>query len=232
MGTWKAALDANDSFLDIYKSFFLCYNAGQKPSDISKQLLQDFKEAFLDSDDANNSLFGLALAQWETQALDPKIFKKVKYIIEKESDLSLWKSKGVDEKNLKKRKVALKKFLAKISVKRDNAKPRVKAKLECTEHELLSIVSPNGKLKFRLVENFVSGMYKETCGIVISSFSNYIFHFYEQEKNISVKWAGDNKIVLIYNKQMSFNKNSDFSMNTGFKWVDGKGKSLITLPDK
>ena len=37
---------------------------------------------FEDYDDRNNSLFGLAFAQWETKSLDPTIYKQVKEIIE------------------------------------------------------------------------------------------------------------------------------------------------------
>lgn len=43
-------------------------NQGGDPSSISKQVLEDFKDMFDDYNDRNDSLFGLAAAQWETKS--------------------------------------------------------------------------------------------------------------------------------------------------------------------
>jgi len=43
MGTWNISINGNDTFLDIYTSFFDLYNEGQNPVDISIRLKEDFK---------------------------------------------------------------------------------------------------------------------------------------------------------------------------------------------
>src|SRR5687768_17425701 len=111
MGTWNTAITGNDTFLDIYQNFFDLYNQGQNPVDIAKQLQEYFEEMFNGCDDRNNSLFGLALAQWETKSLDPAVFKQVKEIIESGNDLEVWKGLDADEKTLTKRQTVLEKFL-------------------------------------------------------------------------------------------------------------------------
>ena len=107
MGTWNNKIDGNDTFQDIYQNFFDLYNEGQNPDEISKQIQDNFAEMFNDYDDCNNSLFGLALAQWETKSLDPTVYKQVKEIIETGNDLEVWKGLGADEKTLQKRKKEL-----------------------------------------------------------------------------------------------------------------------------
>src|SRR5690242_9348648 len=103
MGSWSTAINGNDTFLDIYQAFFDLYNEGLNPTDISKKILADYDEMFSDHEDRNNSLFGLALAQWETKSLDSQLLKRVKEIIETGEDLKLWKELEADEKALAKR---------------------------------------------------------------------------------------------------------------------------------
>jgi hypothetical protein len=126
MGTWNTSINGNDSFLDIYQNFFDLYNQGQNPGDISRQLQDDFEDTFSDYEDKNNSLFALALAQWETKSLDPSILKKVKEIIESGNDFNLWKELEADEKAIKRRGTVLENFLKKISTERDKPKRRVR----------------------------------------------------------------------------------------------------------
>lgn len=101
MGTWNNQIDGNDTFQDIYQNFFDLYNQGQNPVEIPKQIQDECAEMFEDYDDRNNSLFGIALAQWETKSLDPTVYKQVKGIIETGNDLEIWKGLGADEKTLK-----------------------------------------------------------------------------------------------------------------------------------
>src|SRR5690606_25682622 len=122
MGTWNTKINGNDTFQDIYQNFFDLYNQGQKPVVISKQIQDDFAEMFNDYDDKNNSLFGLALAQWETKSLDPTVYKQVKEIIETDSDLNVWKELGADNKTIEKRKKELDKFLTQISTEKEKPK--------------------------------------------------------------------------------------------------------------
>src|SRR4051812_12985031 len=104
MGAWNSKINGNDTFQDIYQTFIDLYNQGQIPEDITRQIQKDFAEMFNDYDDRNNSLFALALAQWETKSPDEIVFRQVKEIIETRKDLELWKAVGADEKTLEKRK--------------------------------------------------------------------------------------------------------------------------------
>ena len=56
MGTWNTAINGNDAFLDIYSTFIDRYNQGKYPDEISKQILESYRESFIDEDDKNNSL--------------------------------------------------------------------------------------------------------------------------------------------------------------------------------
>jgi hypothetical protein len=70
MGTWNTSINGNDTFRDIYSTFFDRYNEGHNPLDISKSVVEEFADVFVNEDDKNNGLFALALAQWETTSLD------------------------------------------------------------------------------------------------------------------------------------------------------------------
>src|SRR3982750_3663719 len=124
MGTWDTGIDGNDTFNDIYHSFFNLYNLGRKPASISKQIDEDYSEMFRDHDDRNNALFGLAMAQWETKSLEPEIFEQVKQIIETGNDLELWKALDADAETLKKRKIVLEEFLIQLSKEKQKPKRR------------------------------------------------------------------------------------------------------------
>src|SRR5688572_18260626 len=119
MGTWNTKINGNDTFQDIYQNFFYLYNQGHNPAHVSKQIQNNFVELFNDYNDRNNSLFGLALAQWETKSLDPIVFKLVKEVIETGSDLEVWKELGADDKTLQKRKKELEKFLIQLSTEKE-----------------------------------------------------------------------------------------------------------------
>ena len=115
MGTWNNKIDGSDTFQDIYQNFYDRYNEGQTPISISKQIQEEFAEMFADYDDRFDSLFGLALAQWETKSLEPAIYRKVKEIIDFGMDIQLWIELGMDEKLVAQRKKILENFLIQIS---------------------------------------------------------------------------------------------------------------------
>lgn len=58
--------------------------------------------------------------------LDTEIFERVKGIIKTGSDLEVWRRLDADEKDLKKRKIVLGKFLADLQTERPKAKARKK----------------------------------------------------------------------------------------------------------
>src|SRR4051812_27429292 len=98
MGTWNTKIDGNDAFLDVYQNFFESYNNGQDPKQISERILDGYVDSFGDTDDRNNSLFALGLAQWETKTLAPSILLEIKKIVESGDDLNVWRKLGADHK--------------------------------------------------------------------------------------------------------------------------------------
>ncbi|SMD45300.1 hypothetical protein SAMN00777080_3948 [Aquiflexum balticum DSM 16537] len=147
MGTWGTAIKSNDTSSDIYADFFELYNEGQEPAAIAKKLIENNKELFNNPDGHNNFWFVLALAQWETKSLEQEIFQKVKSIIESGQDLEVWRELDADESEIKKRKIALDKFLEKISLERPKAKARKKKSIKNSIFEkgiCLTFKLPNG----------------------------------------------------------------------------------------
>lgn len=128
MGTWGTAIKDNDAFADIYSEFFDLYNKGGQPDIISKKVIDDNWEILEIKEERNSLWFALALAQWETKSLDPKVLSTVENIINSGEDLKIWLDLGASEQNIQKRKIALDKFLEKIKSDRPKATPRKRAK--------------------------------------------------------------------------------------------------------
>jgi len=126
MGAWGTAISSNDTYADIYGEFFDLYNDGLDVAEISKKLIADNQEIINDTDDSNNFWFVLAKAQWECKQLDKDIFDRVKKVIETGVDLEVWRQLDADEKDIKKRKAVLDKFLADLQNVRPKAKSRKK----------------------------------------------------------------------------------------------------------
>ncbi|MBC7423582.1 MAG: hypothetical protein H7334_09040 [Ferruginibacter sp.] len=124
MGAWGTAISSNDTYADIYDEFFDLYNDGQFVEDISRKLIADNKETINEPDDSNNFWFALAKAQWECKQLDAEILERVKEIIQKGSDLEVWRRLDAEERDIKKRKVSLDKFLAVLQTEKPKAKSR------------------------------------------------------------------------------------------------------------
>src|SRR5688572_21047431 len=207
MGSWNTKINGNDTFQDVYQTFFDLYNQGKEPAVISKQIQEEFVEMFNDPDDRNNSLFGLAWAQWETKALDPKIFQQVKEIIETGKDIELWKDLGADEKTLKKRQAALDKFLTQLATEKEKPKRRSRPKLEYTSNQLVNITAPDGKKILTVSEHFINGEYVNT-GALLSwgSGGSSILYFKEQSKFISAKWLDSQTLEVTHDKDIVFTK--------------------------
>lgn len=126
MGAWGTAISSNDTYADIYSEFFDLYNEGLDVTEISKMLITDNTETINDTDDCNNFWFALAKAQWECKQLDNELLQRVKVIIETGADLEVWRQLDADEKDNKKRKIVLDKFLADLQLERPKAKSRKK----------------------------------------------------------------------------------------------------------
>jgi hypothetical protein len=126
MGTWGISISSNDTFAEVYDSFFNYYNNNWEIDLIVKQLEKDYQGIIDIEQDSNNFWFALAKALWECKALDITIFNKVKEIINSENDLRIWKELETSEQDLKKRKTVLDKFLLQISNPKDKPKARKK----------------------------------------------------------------------------------------------------------
>jgi len=219
MGTWNTKINGNDTFQDIYQNFFDLYNQGQKPVVISKQIQDDFAEMFNDYDDKNNSLFGLALAQWETKSLDPTVYKQVKEIIETDSDLNVWKELGADNKTIEKRKKELDKFLTQISTEKEKPKRRVRPKFDFTQVDLINLMAPDNKKLFTVSEHFTNGIYQQTGSLMmwqpgvdkvfINGGGGSVLYFTGQGKYISAKWLDSQTLEVTHDKDIVFTKKDE-----------------------
>jgi hypothetical protein len=123
MGTWGTAISSNDTYADIYSEFFDLYNDGLDVTEISKKLISNNQETINDTEDSNNFWFALAKAKWECKQLDKELFYRISEIVETGADLEVWRQLDADEKDIKKRKVILDKFLIDLKTERPKAKP-------------------------------------------------------------------------------------------------------------
>lgn len=128
MGTWGTAIKDNDAFADVYDEFFDLYNKGEEPETISKKIIEGNWEILEIEEEKHNLWFALALAQWETKSLDTKVLSTVEEIVTSGADLKIWLELGANEQDIKKRKIALDKFLEKIKSERPKAKARKRTK--------------------------------------------------------------------------------------------------------
>lgn len=226
MGIWNNKIDGNDAFQDIYQNFFDLYNKGQSSTDVSKQIQDDYAEMFNDDDDRNNSLFGLAMAQWETKSLDPAIFQQVKEIIETGNDLEVWKGLGADEKDLKQRKVLLDKFLAQISTEREKPKRRLKSKFEFTTVELVKAVAPDNNKIFEASEHYTNGVYEQTgSAISWTTGGGSVFYFTGQGQFVAARWLDSQTLEVKHDKNIIFTKKDET-----FFYCGDQGK-VIYIPE-
>jgi hypothetical protein len=207
MGTWDTKIDGNDTFQDIYQNYFDLYNQGQDPIYISKKIQEDYAEMFSDYDDRYSSLFGLAMAQWETKALDSTIFEQVKEIIETGKDIQVWKDQGADDKTLKQREIVLRKFLVQISTEREKAKRRSRPKFDFTYNELVNVTAPDGNKTFTVTEHFSNGVYVHTGSILLwVNGGGSIVYFTGQGKAISARWIDSQTLEVTHDKDIVFTK--------------------------
>lgn len=126
MGHWGTGLSSNDTYQDVYETFFEYYNNDWEIDKIKDQIKADFKETLEIEEDVDNFWFALATALWECDALDKETLSK----IDSNHDLKVWKELGATEQDLKKRKVVLDKFIAKISSPPLKAKKRKKIRIK------------------------------------------------------------------------------------------------------
>lgn len=129
MGTWGTGISSNDVYEDINYEFFELYNQGMEVSAITEKLIKENKELIDSHEDQNNFWITIAKSQWECKALDPKIYSRIKDIVESENDIELWKELDASKSDLTKRRKVLDNFLKKISTEKNTARKRKVKKL-------------------------------------------------------------------------------------------------------
>ncbi|WP_431137657.1 hypothetical protein [Psychroserpens mesophilus] len=129
MGTWGTGISSNDIYEDINYEFFELYNQGMEVSAITEKLIKENKELINSHEDQNNFWITIAKSQWECKALDPKIYNRIKDIVESEKDIELWKELDASKSDLIKRRKVLDKFLEKLSTEKKTARKRKVKKL-------------------------------------------------------------------------------------------------------
>ena len=129
MGTWGTGISSNDVYEDINYEFFELYNQGMEVSALTEKLIKENKELIDSHEDQNNFWITIAKSQWECKALDPKIYSRIKDIVESEKDIELWKELDASKSDLTKRRKVLVDFLKKISIEKKTARKRKVKKL-------------------------------------------------------------------------------------------------------
>lgn len=129
MGTWGIKLNENDTFCEIYDEFIDLYNDNFEVVEITNRWIRINSEILNTDEDSNNFWFAIAKEQWMCKNLQLEIFEKVKYIIEKEIDIEIWKKLEASETDLGKRRIELDKFLASLKTERKDVLKRKRKKL-------------------------------------------------------------------------------------------------------
>jgi hypothetical protein len=219
MGTWTEKIKDNDTTLDIYSAFFDRYNSGENPDFIMKSIKKEYQDYFNDSDDRNNALIGLALAEWETKSLEPELFSTIKKIITDRNDLDVWKNLGANEKSLKKRQKELEKFLKQISQEKEKPKRRVRPKFEFSTKEIVRVISPDNKKEILIQDEYTNGQYVHTSGILTwySGGGAGIVYHDKPDCRMKIKWINSQSIEIRHEKGLNFSKKE----NDAFYFGDG-----------
>lgn len=205
MSIWNHQLNGNDTFQDIYQNFYELYRKGMPAKAVSDQLMNDFAAMFNDPEDQNSAWFALALAQWETQTVDPMIYDTVKKIIESGNDLTRWKSLGADEKMLRKREKELTKFLNKISSAKNRTRRIAKKPMEYHAILLVDVGTQDGKKQFSLQEVYVDQIYVQTGGMISWGTSGgSVLSFIHKNAILSARWIDHQTLEITHQANLNF----------------------------
>jgi hypothetical protein len=223
MGTWGTNIKDNDTFQDTYNEFFNKYNAGENPEDIAKVIIGESDNVIYDMDTGTHFWFAIALAQWETKCLEPKIYKKVKQIIDKGIDLQLWEG---DAQMIKKRQKALLAFLAKISSVKEKIKKRVKPKeLDYYSNDIINLDAPDNSKTFILSESGTSKGHNCTGGyITFKGGGGSILYYEVPNTNVKAKWIDSHNLIIAHDKDIIFSKQDVEA------WYCGDGVKIHYMP--
>jgi hypothetical protein len=215
MGAWGTSISSNDTYADTYGEFFDLYNEGLEVGEISIKLIAENQETIRDADDCNNFWFALAKAQWECKQLDKQLFERIKVIVETGVDLDVWNRLDAEEKEIKKRKIVLDKFLIDLQTEKPKAKSRKKKIIRQPVFEkgdCLTFKLANGNYSGAVVLEAV----KDTecgCNLIVSTRIN--------QQNQPTKKDFENAEVLLLNFATWDNK-------PNIKWYRSKKHKMVS----
>lgn len=122
MGNWGTAISSNDTYADVFYTFFDLYNKGLSIDNVTSQVHSHFQEERESYEDSNNFWFALAKAQWDCGRLQKDVLDTVTQIIVTKKDIHLWEELEAASSDIKKREKVLEAFLVKLQAV--NPKPR------------------------------------------------------------------------------------------------------------
>ena len=197
MGTSGANVGEDDAFQDVYRRFFDLYNNGQSPDAATRTILTEFSSALADMDDSHETLFALALAQWETQALDADVLRRVRDIITSGNNLANWANRGARPETLNHRQKALESFLIQIATPRKSKKRRKKSRPDIVTRPLLDLEAPDGSKRLTVSALFVDGVFCHSSGMIMwSAGGGGIFHINRPDPQLSACWQGPQTLEI------------------------------------
>lgn len=219
MGSWGVEPNESDTFADVYEAFFDEYNAGAPPESASDVVRSELADYFLDPDEQFDAHFALALAQWQTQSLDPALLSKIERYIESGADVKNWEDRGADRDTLRKRSTALSAFLKKLKSPRKSKKRRVRVKSDFRRDKLIELPAPDGKKILTVAEHYTGETYSTTSADVAwtSGGSGPFFYLDKQGAKISARWIDSQNLEITTEKGIEFRKKDDWTFFFGDK---------------
>ena len=216
MGSFNAQLEASDVFQDVYNYFYDQYNEGVSPSNASRSVLKEYSEYLSDDDDKYDAHFALALAQWETLALEKSIVLFVQEAVQSGADLKNWKARGANEKLLQERTDVLDELIAKILSPPKEKKRRKKRKLDFSEEVLVDEEAPDSNKRFTVTEEYRDGKYIHTGALLMwSEGGGSVFYYHKQGAVVSGKWIDSENLEVEIEKDLNYTKKDDSAFYSG-----------------
>lgn len=150
MGTWGTAVDADDTFQDVFGLFEDHLKRDQSIEAASEAVLSAYREELDDFDDQDGPsvLFALIDRQWTYGIVDPNLLAKIQV-----DGFGLGNWLDSPEADRKKRKTEIDRFIRRVST--DNPKPKKLPKLTRRKPKF----SPGDCLSFELEDGRFTGAY-------------------------------------------------------------------------
>jgi hypothetical protein len=123
MGAWGTGILSDDTVRDVIGDYLDLFNRGNSPESIRQKIVEKYAGSVRDADEGPLIWFGIAKAQWDCSHLEQFVLSKIREIVEDGLGLARWAEQG--ERQLERRKTALKQFLIKLETPNPRArKPR------------------------------------------------------------------------------------------------------------